>query len=73
MKSILTVIGVFGAFVGLLLVWVLIATLPVQILWNVLLPDLFGAPKLGFWQTFGLLTLVNLIFNRNSKTSKDGK
>jgi hypothetical protein len=63
----------FGAFAGLLLIWVAIATIPVQLLWNTLCPDIFGLPKLGFWQTFGLLILVNLVFNRNSKSNKDGK
>jgi hypothetical protein len=72
-KSIITMILTFGAFVGLLLVWVAIATIPVQLLWNSLCPDIFGLPKIGFWQTFGLLILVNLIFNRSSNPKKDGK
>ena len=72
-KSIFTMILAFGAFAGLLLIWVAIATIPVQLLWNTLCPDIFGLPKLGFWQTFGLLILVNLVFNRNSKSNKDGK
>ena len=73
MKSILAAIVAFAAFLGLLLVWVAIATIPVQLLWNVLMPDIFGLPKLGFWQTFGFLILVNLVFNRSTKSDKDGK
>lgn len=73
MKSIFAAIVAFTAFLGLLLVWVAIATIPVQLLWNSLVPDIFGLPKLGFWQTFGLLILVNLIFNRSSNSGKDAK
>lgn len=75
MDNLAKTIGTFFAFLGLLAIWVLITTLPVQLLWNGIVTDLFPAPKLGFWQTFGLLVLVNLVFNRsnNSKSKSDGK
>lgn len=31
-------------------------------LWNRLLPDLFGAPVLGYWQALGLLVLAKIVF-----------
>lgn len=71
MENLLKTIGAFLGFVGLMVVWVLVTTLPVQILWNLLVPELFGLPKLGFWQTFGLLVLVNLIFNRSTTKKND--
>ena len=58
------------AFVGVLVLWTLLVTLPVQLLWNWLCPTLFRLPKIGFFQTMGLLLLVNFIFNRNGG-SKD--
>jgi hypothetical protein len=58
------------AFVGVLVLWTLLVTLPVQLLWNWLCPTIFGLPKIGFFQTMGLLLLVNFIFNRNGG-SKD--
>jgi hypothetical protein len=58
------------AFVGVLVLWTLLVTLPVQLLWNWLCPTLFGLPKISFFQTMGLLLLVNFIFNRNGG-SKD--
>lgn len=58
------------AFVGVLVLWTLLVTLPVQLLWNWLCPTLFSLPKIGFFQTMGLLLLVNFIFNRNGG-SKD--
>jgi len=34
----------------------------VQQLWNLLLPDIFGLPSIGFWQAVGLLALSWLLF-----------
>jgi len=34
----------------------------VMALWNALLPDLFGWPRLGFWQGLGLLVLSRILF-----------
>jgi hypothetical protein len=31
-------------------------------LWNWLLPDLFGWPRIGFWQALGLLALCRILF-----------
>lgn len=34
----------------------------VRLLWNVLLPPLFGFPLLTFWQALGLLALCRILF-----------
>jgi type VI protein secretion system component VasK len=34
----------------------------VHALWNVLMPALFGLPRISFWQALGLLTLSWLLF-----------
>ena len=34
----------------------------VQLLWNWLLPPLFGWPELSFWQALGLLALCRILF-----------
>ena len=34
----------------------------VELLWNWLLPPLFGWPQLGFWQALGLLALCRILF-----------
>ncbi len=36
----------------------------VNILWNVLMPAIFGLPAIGFWQALGLLLLTRLLFGR---------
>jgi uncharacterized membrane protein len=34
----------------------------VMVLWNWLLPSLFGLPAIGFWQAFGILLLCRILF-----------
>jgi hypothetical protein len=34
----------------------------VKVLWNWLIPDLFGARPITFWQAFGLLALCRILF-----------
>ena len=34
----------------------------VRLLWNWLLPPLFGWPQIGFWQALGLLALCRILF-----------
>ena len=33
-----------------------------QLLWNVLMPQVFGLPAIGFWQAIGLFLLAKLFF-----------
>jgi hypothetical protein len=71
MNNFSKMLGLFGAFIGLLAVWTLLVTLPVQLLWNSLVPEIFGLPKLGFWQTMGLILLLNFLFQRGKSSTKD--
>ena len=36
----------------------------VQLLWNWLLPSLFGWPSVSFWQAVGILALSRILFGR---------
>jgi hypothetical protein len=45
-----------------LLAFVALGGLVVQLLWNWLLPPLFGFPAITFWQGFGLLALCRILF-----------
>jgi hypothetical protein len=56
-------------FVGLPLIlfgilWVGIMGLVMVVLWNVLVPEIFGLRAIGFWQALGLLLLSRLLFGR---------
>ena len=54
MKAVVT-IAVVCAIIALLV-------LVTQMLWNVLLPELFGFPIISFWQASGLVLLGRLLF-----------
>lgn len=49
------------ALVGMALFVALGGTI-VRLLWNGLLPDLFGFPQVTFWQALGLLALSRILF-----------
>ncbi len=34
----------------------------VQLLWNWIMPEIFGLPKISYWQGFGIIVLARLIF-----------
>lgn len=57
----------------------LIGVLPAWILWNALVPDLFGGPEISFLQTTGILLLVQLfmapyfgLLNDRNKSGSEG-
>ena len=50
-----------AAIVGLLL-FVALGGVIVQLLWNWLLPPLFGWHQIAFWQAVGLLALCRILF-----------
>ena len=50
----------------LLIVWSLILAWPFQLLWNWLVPNIFGLSKITFFQAFGLKLLLGLTFGRVS-------
>ena len=51
--------------VGLLILAYLLFGLPLMILWNLLMPDIFGLPQIGFWQACGLQLMAGLLFKSN--------
>lgn len=44
------------------LLFIALGGLVVMLLWNWLLPPLFGWPALGFWQALGMLALCRILF-----------
>ena len=38
---------------------------PVKWLWNWLIPDLFGLKTIDFWQAWGLMMLIHLLFPKS--------
>lgn len=56
--------------VGLLILACLLFGLPLQILWNLLMPAIFNLPYISFWQACGLQLLAALLFKSNISTIK---
>ena len=54
------------AVVGLLL-FIALGGAIVQLLWNWLLPPLFGLPLITFWQAVGLLALCRILFGGSGR------
>jgi len=59
----------FLKIVSIICIVALLLGLPLMILWNWLMPLLFGLPTLTFWQAVGMNFLASILFN-NNLTSK---
>jgi len=58
--------------VGLLILACLLFGGPLMLLWNWLMPEIFGLPYITFWQAFGLQLMSVLLFkSSNAKLKKD--
>ncbi len=53
----------------LLIIAILISVLFVQIIWNMVIPDIFGLKEISYWQTLGLLILANIFFGGHCNAS----
>lgn len=53
---------------GTLLVWALLSALPMMLLWNWLMPELFGVPAITFLQSLGMGLLASLLFKTSIST-----
>jgi len=45
----------------------------VMLLWNWLMPDIFGLKRLGYWQAWGLLVLSHILFKSFGSGSGSGR
>lgn len=63
--------GLLGVLAILALVC-LILGLPLMILWNWLMPLIFGLPTLTFWQAVGMNFLASILFGKTNTTTKNG-
>ena len=52
----------------------LLLSIPMCLIWNWLMPFIFGLPKLNILQTFGLSILINMLTSKldtNTETARD--
>ena len=53
------------------LITILILTYPMMLLWNWLMPYIFGLPTLTFWQMLGFSILLNCLIPHSSTNIKN--
>lgn len=62
--------GAFFVLVGVACAVALVIGLPTWLLWNWLMPELFGLPVITFWQAVGLNLLCFILFRSVDFKSK---
>jgi hypothetical protein len=61
---------IFGAIVGLFIV-AAVMSLPVMLLWDWLMPGIFGLREITWFEAWGLLFLSGLLFKSHTTVKKD--
>ena len=56
--------------IGILALAILLLGAPLMLLWNWLMPTIFGLPYIGFWQACGLQLIATLLFKPIISTNK---
>ena len=56
---------------GLSMIIITLLGFPLMILWNWLMPVIFGLPEIGFWQAIGLNLLSVILIKPSIKINKD--
>lgn len=51
------------SIVALVLALLAAFAVPVMVLWNAIMPDIFGLSRIGYFEAFGLLALSRLLFS----------
>jgi hypothetical protein len=64
------VLGGIALFIGIVIIWSCLLALPVWLLWNWLMPVIFGLGKIGFLQSLGLNLLCGCLFKSNVTVNK---
>jgi len=62
-------LGEILGIVAIICLVCLLLGLPLMLLWNWLMPMLFGMPYLTFWQAVGLNILSTILFKSTSTTT----
>lgn len=61
--------GILG-ILAVMFVFSLIVSLPVMLLWDWLMPTIFGLPEITWFQAWGLLFLCGLLFRSSTASNK---
>ena len=70
-SNVLRIIGMTIVGVAFAVVFAFLFGLLVMVLWNWLMPMLFGLKEITYWQAFGIVLLAKLLFGGFGHHSKD--
>lgn len=73
MKSVFSFTALSVLAIIMMIFWSLVLAWPFQLLWNWLVPFIFGLGRITFIQAFGLKLLLALVFGRMSIEDKRKK
>ncbi len=59
-----------GLFIGTIAIILVVLGYPVMLLWNWLMPQLFGLSEITFWQAIGLNLLCTILFRPTINVKK---
>ena len=66
-------IGVLLVILLMVIVISIFMALPTMLLWNWLMPTIFGLKTITFMQALGLNILSNILFNKTSSSTSNSK
>lgn len=70
MKTFIEFLTLFLIGILVVLFFGLILAYPFMLLWNWLMPAMFGLVKITFWQSYGFMVMVRLFFGININNNK---
>ena len=70
MNKLATALGYAAIAILLVAVVMLFCALPTMVLWNWLMPELFGFKTIGFFQAWGLGVLCGILFKGTISVNK---
>jgi hypothetical protein len=62
--------GVIGVILGFV-IFCLAMAIPVMLLWDWLMPEIFGLPEITLLQALGLIVLSGILFKSDVSTSQN--
>jgi len=60
-----------AAVIGMIAIAIVLLGYPLMLLWNWLMPNIFGLPEITFWQAIGLNFLSTILFKSTTIKNKD--
>lgn len=73
METFFKKLGIFFAFIFFIVIISIFLSLPIMLLWNWLMPILFGLTKITFWQALGINIFSGILFKSQNTQSQNTK